>query len=482
MGHRKISTTRGALGFRAMIAGIGVLMSCGVATPAQAAPKPPRALPPPPVRPAPAPLPPNEVSPENQVQLGKALFSDPTLSNPRGVSCSECHSAKAGWTFFDSEINQLFGPVPGAVVTRFGNRRPPTIGYAAFLQTGQPTPIPGIGLYAGGFFYDGRAATLADQDPLPLQNPNEMNNTPQGVVEAVASGKYAALFQQTYGVNISSLSVADGFADVVDAIVAFEQSPAVSPFNSKYDRYLAGQVKLAPQEMAGLQLFTGSMTGRPGGPATQKQANCAVCHSIAPVAGNGPDLFTASVFLNTGVPKNPNNPYYKQTSASTDPQGYNPLGAAYIDFGLGDFLYPADSLPSGNTGAGSNGKGDYLHVNGVFKTPTVRNVDLRPSPSFVKCYGHNGFFKSLAQIVHFYNTRNLTTSPGEVIDFTKANPYAGLKGKPLWPAPENPWPDTLVNPTGAANGFIGNLGLSPQDEANLVAFLQTLSDQPPTGP
>ena len=63
----------------------------------------------------------------------------------------------------------------------------------------------------------------------------------------------------------------------------------------------------------------------------------------------------------------------------------------------------------------------------------------------------------------------------------KANPYAGLKGKPLWPTPENPWPESLVNPSGARTGLIGNLGLSPQDEQNLVAFLTTLSDAPPPG-
>jgi cytochrome c peroxidase len=359
-------------------------------------------------------------------QLGQALFFDPTLSNPGRVSCSECHNPQAGWTFSDSDINLLFGPVPGAVFGRFGNRRPPTVGYAAFLPAGPPTvlPIPGVTLYAGGFFWDGRAATLSDQAPFPMQNPNEMNNTPAGVVQAVTTGKNAGPFQQAYGVKISTLSTTVAFNDIVEAIVAYEQRPIVSPFNSTYDLYLAGKTKLTPQQTAGLQLFTGSTTGRPGGPPTAKQANCSVCHSIPTVAGQGgPDLFTGGIFLNTGVPKNPNNPYYNQTSANLDPGGYNPLGAAYIDYGLGDYLYPTDELlPSGNTGKGSNGKGDFLAINGLFKTPTVRNVDLRPNPFFVKCYGHNGFFKSLQQIVHFYNTRNLTTFPGEVIDFTKTNP------------------------------------------------------------
>jgi cytochrome c peroxidase len=108
----------------------------------------------------------------------------------------------------------------------------------------------------------------------------------------------------------------------------------------------------------------------------------------------------------------------------------------------------------------------------------------------VKNYMHNGFFKSLKQVVHFYNTRNLTSYPGEVIDFTQPNPYANLKGTPLWPQPEVPSPVTLTNPTGApplpsgvtppagTNGYgqIGNLGLTPQQEDDVVAFLATLSD------
>lgn len=73
---------------------------------------------------------------------------------------------------------------------------------------------------------------------------------------------------------------------------------------------------------------------------------------------------------------------------------------------------------------------------------------------------------------------DLTTSPGEVINFIARQPYAHLQGKPLWPPPENPDSQTLVNPIGA-RGLIGNLGLTAADEPNLVAFLQTLSDVPP---
>jgi hypothetical protein len=81
--------------------------------------------------------------------------------------------------------------------------------------------------------------------------------------------------------------------------------------------------------------------------------------------------------------------------------------------------------------------------------------------------------------VHFYNARNLTTEPGEVIDFTQPNPYANLVGVPLFPEPEYPSPVTMQNPQGlpgSSTNQMGNLGLTDQEENDIVAFLQTLSD------
>ena len=102
---------------------------------------------------------------------------------------------------------------------------------------------------------------------------------------------------------------------------------------------------------------------------------------------------------------------------------------------------------------------------------------------------HNGVLKSLEQVVHFYNTRNLTTQPGEVINFTLPNPYANLVGTPLWPMPEvidnlqnaagyTPAQAAAAGTTGvtAENGQVGNLGLTPSEEADLVNFLKILSD------
>ena len=154
---------------------------------------PPPQTPPPPTPPPPTPPPqsPPPATPAEMAQTGPRLFNDKSLSNPAGVSCSTCHAQQTGWTFPVSKINQEFGPVPGAVTGRFGNRRPPTIGYASFMPPGPPTFIAAFFSYQGGFFYDGRAATLSEQVSGPMQNPNEMNNTPAGVVQAIASGPNA---------------------------------------------------------------------------------------------------------------------------------------------------------------------------------------------------------------------------------------------------------------------------------------------------
>ena len=121
---------------------------------------------------------------------------------------------------------------------------------------------------------------------------------------------------------------------------------------------------------------------------------------------------------------------------------WNPAGEDWVDLGLGGFL------------AGIEEYADHAADNyGKQKVPTLRNVDLRPYPEFVKSYAHNGFFKSLEQITHFYNTRDV--------------PGAGWEGEP-WPPPEVA---QNVN-----TDELGDLGLTLEEEAAIVAFMKTLSD------
>jgi cytochrome c peroxidase len=427
--------------------------------------------------------------------LGRQLFFDTSLSTPAGQACASCHSPETGFRFPDSRVNQIYGVATGAIERRVTNRSAPTIAYASFIPEGPPSAhftansrmMPGGELlFIGGMFWDGHARDLADQATFPFQNPNEMNNlvhdmgSPELVVRKVQYGESSALFRQVFGRDVFDEPTSVVFADICQAIAAYEKTPQVSPFSSKYDAYLLGQATLTAEELDGLRLMTGTWNGQTSGEPYRKNAQCIACHGIEDNLADGPTLWTFFCYSNIGVPKNRANPFYAQTSPDTNPVGYNPLGAEYIDLGLGEVIYPLNGLPPGNMGPGSNGLGDFLAANAAFKAPTLRNVDKRPRRDFVKAYMHNGVFKSLKEVVHFYNTRNLTTVPGEIIDFTLEDPYASLRGQPLWPPPEVFSPQSLLNPTGVAGsdgGQVGNLGLTDEEEDHIVAFLKTLTDE-----
>ena len=239
------------------------------------------------------------------------------------------------------------------------------------------------------------------------------------------------------------------------AIAAYEAAPEVSPFSSKFDYALANpdQRILSPDEQAGWDLFRG-------------KAKCNTCHldgteslagkaarKIAPGdVGSKAPLFTDFTSSNLGIPRNLAIPFYNENQP--DRYGYtaNPAGSAYIDKGVGDFLRNPQLNP--NT--------DWARLapqfDGKFQVSTLRNVDKRPRPDFVKAYMHNGYFKSLKEVIHFYNTRDkLPRCP------------QGAQGEKLtcWPAPEVPQNmDTTI----------GNLGLTNEQEDQLVAFLRTLTD------
>ncbi len=353
-------------------------------------------------------------------QLGKQLFFDTNLSAPAGESCAACHGPDVGFTGPDAAINAGGAVYEGAVVGHFGNRKPPSAAYAGDspLLHFDTTLVS----FRGGMFWDGRATGWTLYDPLaeqaqgPFLNPLEQNNASAAVVVAkVAQSSYAKLFEHVWGRG--SLTDANAYELIARSIAAYERSKEVNPFSSKFDAYLEGKAKLSKCENQGLDLFVG-------------KGKCANCHTLEPVNSGEMPLFTDFTYDNLGIPKNPANPFYNMTE-------FNPAGVEWIDPGLGGFLA---NVPYYDAAAAEN--------MGKHKVPTLRNVDKRPYPGFVKAYGHNGYFKSLKEIVHFYNTRDVVA--------------AG------WPPPEMP---VNMNTT-----EVGNLGLTDAEEDAIVAFLQTLSD------
>jgi cytochrome c peroxidase len=384
-------------------------------------------------------------------QLGKSIFFDQNLSFNKNQSCSACHGPEAGWTGPQSDTNVGGAVYEGSISGRFGNRKPPSAAYATLspvLHTDED------GLFVGGNFWDGRATgeklgnPSADQAQGPFLNPAEQALPDSAcVVYRVCTGSYPVSFEDVWGAGACaitwpddidtvchteggtvSLSTEDratsdtAYNNIALSIAAFEASPEVNAFTSKFD---IG--KLKGQEQRGLKLFNG-------------KAGCNGCHISD---GNAP-LFTDFTYDNLGIPKNPENPVY----------GYDP---SFIDYGLGGFLTitPLPPYTPDYSAFADENRGRQ-------KVPTLRNLDLRPYDGFVKAYGHNGYFKSLKGIVHFYNTRDvLSQCPN---GYTEAQALAA----DCWPPPEV---------AGTVNREeLGNLGLTSAEEDDIVAFLKTLSD------
>ncbi len=364
--------------------------------------------------------------------LGKFLFYQ-GISTPGSMSCAVCHGPSVGFTGPDAEINRHGAVYRGAVPERFGNRKPSSSAYATFSPVLRYDEKKG---FVGGNFWDGRATgrhlgnPAADQAQGPFLNPVEQNNPDKkAVLEKVRASSYGPLWQKVWGESLrtDTQKVIDlNYDRVGRAIAAYEGSSEMSPFSSKYDYYLRGLVELSQQEQQGLALFDG-------------KGHCVSCHTSKPGPKGEPPLFTDFSYANLGIPKNPENPYYQMDRVSVDGKPINPEGANWVDLGLAGFLRTSDDPAWREKAQESRGK---------HRVPTLRNVDKRPSPDFPKAYMHNGVFKSLEEVVHFYNTRDV--------------PGAG------WPAPEVP---QNVNTAEA-----GKLELASQEEAALVSFLRTLSD------
>jgi cytochrome c peroxidase len=422
--------------------------------------------------------------PDNQVQqlelLGKLMLFDRQLSVNRNEACAFCHMPETGFTGPVSELNRTTGSYPGSVRTRFSERKPQTYAYAPL------SPVlhynPGQGDLVGGNFWDMRATgrrlgnPAAEQGQGPPTNPVEMGLPEMACAVYRASQRpYRALFESVWGQQAFAIQWPDNVEQVCDqpgpppandptpvhlsqvdrgraaatfdqmaqSIAGYEASAEVTTFTSKFDAVLAGKAQFTPQEQAGYDLFRG-------------KAQCNACHRDG---GPGEDpLFTDFTASNIGTPANPRHPFY--TENRPDARGYvaNPAGSSFVDGGVGAFLTKGHPL-SQPSPIDTRWRPLAPDNQDRFQVPTLRNVDKRPSSDFVKAYGHNGYFKSLKAIVHFYNTRDA---------LPRCQPNDPGEGTTCWPAPES---------TANMNTKrMGRLGLSEAEEDAIVSFLQTMSD------
>jgi len=408
--------------------------------------------------------------------LGQALVFDKTLSAGKNEACALCHTPAAGFQDGISAFTPAAGIFPGTATQRAGFRTPPSLAYSEFapLLQFQPATRDTPAAFTGGLFWDMRAAGLVTGDPgqdqaaFPLVDPLEMAMPdPACVVRRIALGHYASAFVAAWGSiqidwpadtdkvcaqpnnggkNQTPLKLSASDRVAVEVIIGFvglnieeyAQSTLASPFTSKYDAVQDGRAKFTSEEAAGYKLFAGA-------------AHCSMCHGFSlPEGVKTPPLFTDFSAHNTGIPHNAAVPYL--TENLPDENGYvaNPEGPAFIDKGVGAFLAsPQDTNPIFQAQA--------PNFIGTFQVPTLRNVAALPAIGATRTFMHNGFFSSLPLIVHFYNTRDV---------LPRCADDTGV-GVTCWPAPEVAANETTL---------IGKLGLTDADEADIVAFLGTLTD------
>lgn len=350
--------------------------------------------------------------------LGEKIFKDASLSASGKMSCATCHDPNSA----HAQTNDLSVQLGGPNLDVAGTRAVPSLRYLsstpAFFFDKEGTPT-------GGFNRDGKADTLLAQAIRPFLAAHEMaNDDAKAVVDKLSRASYAAEFRKAFGDSILSDPDA-AFLAMRHALQRYqlEDSAEFSPFTSKYDAFLAGQVKLSDQELRGLALFNSPSKG-----------NCAACHPSARGSDGSAPLFTDFTFDNLGVPRNAGIP------ANAD--------ASFFDLGLCQVDRP--ELAS---------RGDLC---GAFKVPTLRNVATR------KTFFHNGRFKTLREALRFYVTRDTNPELWYPLVNGTADKFNDLP--PQYRANVN----TTEVPYNRRPGDAPALSDSEIDD--VLAFLATLSD------
>ncbi len=238
-------------------------------------------------------------------------------------------------------------------------------------------------------FWDGRSGSLEEQALEPIFAENEMNqpSAAEVVKRLRAIPKYREMFAKAFGFNSKQDGSEINLQNLARALAAFERKLNIT--ETAYDHFVKGQdEKLGTEQLRGMVVFFG-------------QGQCTVCHT--------PPHFHDGVLSSIGVP------------AAADKGA--PLDG---DPGYGAVIRRQDGF-------------------GMFKTPGLRNV-TRTAP-----YMHNGVFKTLEEVVEFYND-------------------GGGRGRGL--------------EVFSQDAKVAKLNLTEQQKKDLVSFLKALDnlDPPPIPP
>lgn len=253
------------------------------------------------------------------------------------------------------------------------------------LQRNTPTLLNAV--YANRFFYDLRAFNLEQQAEHVIFNENEFNSSYTAILNSLSKNDaYTSKFKNTFGDTLISRE------RVLKALASYTSS--LRSFNSSFDRYVKGESQTIPEPVAnGFNLFMG-------------KANCATCHFAPTFAGLVPPYYKDTESEVLGVLKNP-----RTTHKELDDD-------------------------KGRITNGIHTESAWMYVN-AFKTTTVRNIEVTAP------YFHNGAYKTLEEVIDFYNN-------------------GGGSGVGL----------NVTNQTLSED----SLNLSEAEKQNLIAFLKSLTD------
>jgi cytochrome c peroxidase len=440
---------------------------------------------------------------------------DKTMSPNNNQACASCHMPYVAFSGPIPSVNLTMIAYPGTAHFRAGKRTSQRYPYASFFPVLQYNQVDGA--FFGGNFWDSRATgyLLRNADAEQAQHPpvdtQEMGNPDTACIAfKLSQSRYKSLFEEVWGKGSLDIKFPGGTEEICEtpggaavfgsnttpvrlspedrvranevynhwgqSLDAYEQSVQVSAFSSKFDAYLAGAYTLTADEKAGYDLFRGKgncnschLDGRSTAPTPPPPQGTAPNSEDTGAAAATEPLFTCFGSANLGLPLNPRNAIYYQSKPDSFGFTANPAGFGFRDLGLGSFLRSVAAPNPNSTWTQFAPKSD-----GLMQTSSARNVAMTPSkcstteapgPYFQKEFFHNGYIKSLKQLVHFYNTRD---KPGYKYNVTSGHCPKGTTEKvDCWPMPE------------VANNLdmtIGNLGLSDHEEDQIVVFLRTLTD------
>lgn len=185
-----------------------------------------------------------------KIQIGRALFYDPILSDNNSISCASCHSPYNAFAHTDHDLSH-------GINDQIGTRNAPALFNLAWQKS---------------FMWDGAINHLDMQALAPISHPKEMGSHISTVVKKLNDSPiYRKLFFEAYGD-----STATG-EKILKTLSQFELTLVSA--NSKYDQVRTGKAVFTEQERNGYALF---------------QKNCNACHTEP--------LFSNYDFENNGLP------------------------------------------------------------------------------------------------------------------------------------------------------------------------------------